>query len=229
MSFSRSRCSPCPAAGFTVRVPLRIASASASSRPAKVRGRAHRESGERACEPHSCERWGVTSEREERAGARHSCERSGVTVSPVSLVTGGAGFIGSHLADALLYAGHRVVVLDDLSGGRVDNVPADADLVLGSVCEYELVDRLFDRHRFDYVFHFGAYAAEGLSHFIKRHNYLNNVIGSVNVINASVNSGTVRCLVFASTIAVYGRARLPMTEDMTPQPIDPYGIAKFTV
>jgi UDP-glucose 4-epimerase len=146
-----------------------------------------------------------------------------------SLVTGGAGFMGSHVADELLRMGHEVVVLDDLSGGFRENVPKDAELVVGSIVDYELADRLFAQHRFDYVFHLAAYAAEGLSHFIKRFNYTNNLIGSVNLINASVNTGTVRCFVFASSIAVYGPGQVPMLESLRPQPIDPYGIAKYAV
>ncbi len=145
-----------------------------------------------------------------------------------SLVTGGAGFIGSHVADELLARGHKVVVLDDLSGGFEDNVPSGAIFVNGSILDVELIDRLFDRYRFNYVYHLAAYAAEGLSHFIKRFNYNNNLIGSVNLINASVNYG-VRCFVFTSSIAVYGAGQSPMTEDMVPMPEDSYGIAKLAV
>jgi UDP-glucose 4-epimerase len=87
---------------------------------------------------------------------------------------------------------------------------------------------LFDEEHFDYVYHLAAYAAEGLSHFIKRFNYNNNVIGSINLINASVNYG-VRRFVFTSSIAVYGAGQTPMTEDMMPRPEDSYGIAKFAV
>ena len=145
-----------------------------------------------------------------------------------SLVTGGAGFIGSHVADELLGRGHKVVVLDDLSGGFEDNVPSGAVFVKGSVLDSDLIDRLFDRHNFTHVYHLAAYAAEGLSHFIKRFNYNNNLIGSVNLINASVNYG-VRCFIFTSSIAVYGAGQSPMTEDMVPQPEDSYGIAKFAV
>jgi len=145
-----------------------------------------------------------------------------------SLVTGGAGFIGSHVADELLGRGHKVVVLDDLSGGFEDNVPRGATFVKGSILDTELIDRLFDRYNFTYVYHLAAYAAEGLSHFIKRFNYNNNLIGSVNLINASVNHG-VRCFVFTSSIAVYGAGQSPMTEEMVPQPEDSYGIAKFAV
>ena len=145
------------------------------------------------------------------------------------LVTGGAGFIGSHVADALLAGGHRVTVLDDLSGGYRENVPASATFVKGSVTDANVIDNLFSTNSFDYVFHLAAYAAEGLSHFIKRFNYTNNVIGSVNLINASVNTG-VKGFVFTSSIAVYGTSsELPMTEETPMDPEDSYGIAKLAI
>ena len=146
----------------------------------------------------------------------------------VSLVTGGAGFMGSHVAERLLENGHEVVVLDDLSGGFADNVPEGACLVKGSILDGELINRLFEKHGFRYIYHLAAYAAEGLSHFIKRFNYQNNLIGSVNLINAAINY-QVECFVFTSSIAVYGEGQSPMTEKMTPTPEDPYGIAKFAV
>lgn len=146
-----------------------------------------------------------------------------------SLVTGGAGFIGSHVVAELVKRGHEVVVLDDLSGGFVENVPHGARFVEGSVLDMNLVNSLFQKHKFTYVFHLAAYAAEGLSHFIKRFNYTNNLLGSVNLINASINVATVKCFVFTSSIAVYGRNQLPMSEDLEPRPEDPYGIAKYAV
>jgi UDP-glucose 4-epimerase len=145
-----------------------------------------------------------------------------------SLVTGGAGFIGSHVAQALLDRGHAVTIVDDLSGGSLANVPSGAAFVEGSVVSADVVDALFSRYRFDYVFHLAAYAAEGLSHFIRRFNYTNNVIGSVNLINASVNN-SVKCFVFTSSIAVYGAAQVPMAEETVPLPEDPYGVAKYSV
>jgi UDP-glucose 4-epimerase len=144
-------------------------------------------------------------------------------------VTGGAGFIGAHVARHLLEAGHDVVVLDDLSGGYEENVPAGATFVGGSADDPVLVDDLFRTHEFSHVFHLAAYAAEGLSHFIRRFNYTNNVLGSVNVLNAAVRAETVQRFVFASSIAVYGAAQTPMTEDVVPEPEDPYGIAKYAV
>lgn len=145
-----------------------------------------------------------------------------------SLVTGAAGFIGSHVVDELINAGHEVAALDDLSGGFRENVNLRATFVQGSVTDAELINILFSQHRFDYVFHLAAYAAEGLSHFIRHFNYTNNLIGSVNLINAAVNF-PVRCFVFTSSIAVYGKNQLPMSEDLTPMPEDPYGIAKYAV
>jgi UDP-glucose 4-epimerase len=145
------------------------------------------------------------------------------------LVTGGAGFIGSHVAEALLVRGHTVTVLDDLSGGYETNVPAGASFARASVTDAAAIDALFDARRFDYVFHLAAYAAEGLSHFIRRFNYTNNVIGSMSLVNASVNTG-VKGFVFTSSIAVYGGSpQLPMTEGTPPHPEDPYGIAKLAV
>jgi len=146
----------------------------------------------------------------------------------VSLVTGGAGFIGAHVVNELIKNGHKVVVLDDLSGGFVDNVNKEAIFIEGSIDNHQLLSKLFNEYTFDYVYHLAAYAAEGLSHFIKRFNYTNNLVGSVNLINESVKY-KVKCFVFTSSIAVYGAQKPPMTEDMTPFPEDPYGIAKYAV
>jgi UDP-glucose 4-epimerase len=136
--------------------------------------------------------------------------------------------MGSHLTNELLERGHSVQVLDDLSGGVLDNVDPRAQFIQGSVTDEYLVETIFAEEKFDVVFHLAAYAAEGLSHFIKKFNYENNLIGSVNLINASINHG-VRFFVFTSSIAVYGRNQVPMTEDMIAIPEDPYGIAKLAV
>ncbi|MEJ7735795.1 MAG: NAD-dependent epimerase/dehydratase family protein [Chitinophagaceae bacterium] len=147
---------------------------------------------------------------------------------PTSLVTGGAGFIGSHVAKHCLSLGHKVVVLDDLSGGFEDHIPEGVSFINGSVMDEALVRSMFQQYRFDYVYHLAAYAAEGLSHFIRRYNYNTNLIGSINLINESVNH-KVKCFVFTSSIAVYGKGQLPMTEAMTPIPEDPYGVSKYAV
>ena len=150
------------------------------------------------------------------------------------LITGGAGFMGSHLVRSVLdmaeFADCRLTVLDNMSGGFRENVPVDRriDLIVGSITDVDLVNRLFDERKFDYVFHLAAYAAEGLSHFIRRFNYTNNLIGSVNLINAAIKAET-KCFVFTSSIAVYGAAQVPMMETTVPKPEDPYGIAKYAV
>ncbi len=147
---------------------------------------------------------------------------------PLSLVTGGAGFLGAHVTKELLEYGHEVLVLDDLSGGFIENVDPKVNFTEGSITDHALINKIFDEYKIDYVYHLAAYAAEGLSHFIKRFNYMNNLIGSVNLINESVKH-KIKCFVFTSSIAVYGQGQLPMKEVMIPQPEDPYGIAKLAV
>ena len=145
------------------------------------------------------------------------------------LITGGAGFIGAHLVRELLKYDHlQPVVLDDLSGGFEENIPEDVIFIKGSILDSTLLAEIFSKYSFKYVYHLAAYAAEGLSHFIRRFNYNNNLIGSINLINESVNH-KVACFVFTSSIAVYGAGQTPMLESMTPTPEDPYGIAKYAV
>ncbi len=147
---------------------------------------------------------------------------------PKSLITGGAGFIGSHVAKHCLQLGHEVIAIDDLSGGFEDHVPGGVQFIKGSVTDEKFISKLFAEHTFDYVYHLAAYAAEGLSHFIRRYNYNTNLIGSINLINEAVKQ-KVKCFVFTSSIAVYGKGQLPMTEEMTPEPEDPYGVSKYAV
>ena len=145
-----------------------------------------------------------------------------------SLVTGGAGFIGSHVVDHLIEMDHQVIVLDDLSGGFKQLVNPKATLVEGSILDHDLIETLFEKYGFTYVYHLAAYAAEGLSHFIRRFNYTNNITGSVNLINASVKFNIKR-FVFTSSIAVYGTGKVPLRETHAPEPEDPYGIAKYAI
>ncbi len=146
----------------------------------------------------------------------------------ISLVTGGAGFIGVHVVAHLIDMNHTVVVLDDLSGGFTENIHPKAIFKQGSIVDTDFVNTLFNQYSFDYIYHLAAYAAEGLSHFIRKFNYQNNLIGSINLINAAVNH-SIKCFVFTSSIAVYGDQELPLKESQKPQPEDPYGIAKYAV
>ena len=144
------------------------------------------------------------------------------------LVTGGAGFIGSHLANRLNNE-NNVVVVDNLSGGFLQNLNSDVKLVRGDITNFEMIDDLFERNNFDYVFHMAAYASEGLSHYVRKLNYNVNVMGSVNLINASVKN-KIKKFIFASSIAVYGEQSItPFSEFTKPQPIDPYGVSKYCI
>jgi UDP-glucose 4-epimerase len=146
----------------------------------------------------------------------------------LALVTGAAGFIGSHVAEHCVKLGLDVVATDDLSGGFAENIPGRAVFVIGDLREPAFVASLFAKRRYDYVYHLAAYAAEGLSHFARRFNYQTNLVASVNLINEAVKHKA-GCFVFTSSIAVYGRNQTPMTEQMIPQPQDPYGISKYAV
>lgn len=148
---------------------------------------------------------------------------------PTALVTGAAGFIGSHVANHCLALGMEVVATDDLSGGFRENVPPSAVWVEGDLRDRRFVESLWRDHGpFDYVYHLAAYAAEGLSHFIRAYNYTTNLIASMRLLNEVIKAKP-KCFVFTSSIAVYGKGQLPMTEDMVPQPEDPYGISKYAV
>ena len=149
-------------------------------------------------------------------------------MKPTVLITGAAGFLGSHVADQCLDLGMNVVAVDDLSGGFRENVPKGAEFVQGSVTDAAFVRRLFATRRFDHIYHLAAYAAEGLSHFIRHFNYEVNLQGSILLINESVKQD-VKSFVFTSSIAVYGPGQTPMTEEMVPKPEDPYGISKSAV
>lgn len=146
----------------------------------------------------------------------------------ICLVTGGAGFIGSHLVDELINLNYQVVVLDNLTGGFLRNLNPKAIFIKGSINNQKIIDSIFDKYKFDFVFHLAAYAAEGLSPFIRHFNYENNLIGSINLINASIKY-KIKKFIFTSSIAVYGTNQTPMTENLEPQPEDPYGISKYAI
>lgn len=144
------------------------------------------------------------------------------------LVTGGAGFIGANLCRVLAERGYSVVALDDLSGGFRDHVPAGCEFIEASILDYPRMREVFAEGRFDYVYHLAAYAAEGLSHFIRVYNYSVNLTAVAHLINLSVEH-KIKRFVFTSSVAVYGHGQNPMVESATPRPEDPYGIAKYAV
>ena len=144
------------------------------------------------------------------------------------LVTGVAGLLGSHFAEYLINNDYEVFGIDNLSGGYEENVPAGVQFFAVDLCDHAAVDSIVGDNRIDAIFHFAAYAAVGLSPFIRRFNYNNNVIASANLINSSIRHN-VKKFVFASSMDVYGEQEPPFTEDMKPRPTDPYGIAKYAI
>jgi UDP-glucose 4-epimerase len=144
-------------------------------------------------------------------------------------VTGCAGLLGANYSRHLLANGHEVIGIDDLSGGHKAFIPKGENFqfVKLNLERRKKVEELFKEHRPDVLYHFAAYAAEGLSPFIRNYNYRNNLICSANLINQCIAHDVK--IVFTSTMAVYGDQETPFTEDKRPQPIDPYGIAKYAV
>jgi UDP-glucose 4-epimerase len=146
------------------------------------------------------------------------------------LITGIAGLLGSRLADWILNnTDHKVIGIDDLSGGYVENIPKKAVFIKSNLKELDKIDNIFKDYKPDIVYHFAAYAAEGLSPFIRKYNYENNLISSTNLITCSIKHDIKR-FVFASSMSVYGnKYKPPFHEDLQQCPIDPYGVAKFSV
>ena len=144
------------------------------------------------------------------------------------LITGAAGLLGANFSRYLTNKGHTVVGIDNLFGGYESSVDPNSVFYKIDLNNAEAVNRVFDGHKPDYVYHFAAYAAEGLSPYIRSFNYTNNVVCSANVINACVNTN-VKKIIFTSSMAVYGEGNPPFTEDQRQTPEDPYGVAKYAV
>jgi len=143
------------------------------------------------------------------------------------LITGVAGLLGSRLADWIVsnHPNVNVVGIDDLSGGYIENINSKITFAKLDLAEQDF-SRLFEEYKFDYVFHFAAYAAEGLSPFIRAFNYNNNLIATARLVNQCINHDVKR-LVFTSSLAVYGEGDPPFHETDPLLPIDPYGVAKM--
>lgn len=150
------------------------------------------------------------------------------------LITGVAGLIGSNFAEYVLdKTDYSVVGIDDMFGGYPENMPVESDrfvfhkFTLGD--NQKNLEYVFQKYSPEYVFHFAAYAAEGLSPFIRYYNYKNNVLSTVSIVNSCINFG-VRRLVYTSSMSVYGRGMNPnerFDETLTPAPEDPYAISKY--
>jgi len=143
------------------------------------------------------------------------------------LITGCAGLLGSRLADYIIEnaLADQVIGIDDLSGGYIENVHSSVIFYRRNLYQ-DHIDDIFESHDVDYVFHFAAYAAEGLSPFIRKFNYLSNVVATAAVTNCCIQN-EVKRLVYTSSMAVYGNGDPPFSEDDRQNPIDPYGVAKY--
>lgn len=147
------------------------------------------------------------------------------------LITGVAGMIGSKMAQYILdnYPEHRVIGIDSMFGGYEENIPYGVDFYKLDLADAD-IKFIFEKYNIELVYHFAAYAAEGLSPFIRKFNYSNNVLSTVNIINECINFN-VRRLVYTSSMSVYGhgnRSVKLITEDTPCNPIDPYGVSKYT-
>ena len=152
------------------------------------------------------------------------------------LITGVCGLLGSNFAEFISKYKQtntddtdeiEIVGIDDLSGGYLDFI----DTKSISFYHFNLLDRekmedVFKKHKINIIYHFAAYAAEGLSPFVRNYNYSNNLICTTNLINLAIKYSIDR-FVFTSSMAVYGKGNPPFDEKDTPHPIDPYGVAKY--
>jgi len=156
------------------------------------------------------------------------------------LITGIAGLMGSRMAHWILEnTNHEVAGIDDLSGGYKSNISKEVEFYLFNLSKDSpygswvrgpnvpsKLQYIFEKEKPDIVYHFAAYAAECLSPFIRKYNYVNNIVATANVVNECIR-GEVTRLVFTSSMAVYGENKTPFSEDLIAAPKDPYGVAKL--
>ncbi len=152
-------------------------------------------------------------------------------LNPTILVTGGAGYIGSHAVLSLTQKGYDVVVLDNLLYGHrefIDSMPG-AKLIVGDIGDASLLANLFSTHDISAVLHFAAYAYVGESVTAPRKYYRNNVVGTLTLLEAMLDAGISK-IVFSSTCATYGTPQaIPIDESEPQNPINPYGASKLMV
>lgn len=146
------------------------------------------------------------------------------------LVTGVGGLIGSNFADYVINNINNITVIgiDNLSGGYRDNINEKVIFYENELTDYDVIEDIFKKYNFTYIFHFAAYAAEGLSPFIRKFNYTNNLLVTTNLVNLSIKYNIKR-FIFTSSMATYGYSNniLPFDETSPQIPVDPYGVAKL--
>ena len=139
------------------------------------------------------------------------------------LVTGAAGFLGSHLCEKLLNLEHKVIGIDNMIGGNLDNIPKNLKFYNIDCCDFKKLNKIMKN--VNVVYHCAATAHEGLSVFSPVENTKNNYLATVSVITAGINNKVNR-IIYCSSMARYGSQTTPFTEDMDTSPVDPYGISK---
>ena len=142
------------------------------------------------------------------------------------LVTGVAGFLGSHLAEKFIKLGHDVIGIDNMIGGYEDNIPNKIKFYNFDCCDLKNID--FIMKKVDVVYHCAATAHEGLSVFSPIEITKNNYLASITIITSAINHNVKR-IIYCSSMARYGQGKTPFHEEMEPKPIDPYGISKVAV
>lgn len=141
------------------------------------------------------------------------------------LLTGNAGFIGSHVQDELIRLGHTVIGIDSLVGGFKRNINPQTIMYANDVADTEMIDVIFSEHKPDLVIHMAADATEGRSQFTPVSSTRNNLVGSVNVFTSAIRHG-VKKIIFTSSMSVYGKQNPPFGEELKTQPVDVYGVNK---
>jgi UDP-glucose 4-epimerase len=147
----------------------------------------------------------------------------------IVLITGVAGLLGSRLADWIIEnkPEYTIVGIDDLSGGYIENIHPKVKFIKLNLINQSSLSPIFETYKPKYVYHMAAYAAEGLSPFIRQYNYDNNLKATARIVNECIKHDVKR-LIFTSTLAVYGHGYGGIfDETQTPKPIDPYGVAKY--
>ncbi len=139
------------------------------------------------------------------------------------LVTGVAGFLGSHLSEKIANMGNEVIGVDNMIGGYKDNVPKNIKFIQSDCCDFQKMKNI--TKNIDVLYHCAATAHEGLSVFSPYEIGKNNYLASLSVFSAAISNGVKR-IIFCSSMARYGSQKYPFTEDMEPSPVDPYAIAK---
>lgn len=143
------------------------------------------------------------------------------------LVTGGAGFIGSHVVDRLVKE-HEVIVVDDLTGGKIENINSGADFVKRDVRDYETVESLIGYYKPEVIFHLAANAAENKAQFSPVDITERNFRAGISILTAGIKHG-MKKFIFTSSIAAYGAIPIPFKETDRPEPEDLYGISKYAL